>query len=501
MGEGSAATAIWAWPVFSLILLPLLVECLLLWPGSRRRRSTGSIPRAQLRRAHFAASLTSLICWCAALISFDWPATVKSWVPINAYGVTLVVACLPLMLGIALAAIPIARTVGYRSPSALKGEVWQSLRPNLFLLIPFAVIHGLEEWISLNPDHFLQLPLIGQGILILLPAVLIVSLAPWLFEKVLRSVPFPEGPLKNRSLELCQKAGLRDVLPRIWRTGTRPVANAMMTGLFPYQRRVFVTDVLLQSMTPDELDAVLAHELAHARRYHLWIYIAFAAAVLMWAISLDQWISELIITGIAPLLFVIFFFFAFRFISHHMEHEADLFSESLCEKPGSIIQALLQLRRGGKRWREKSSWRHPSILDRIRVLHTHREDDQFRNTFDSKGRWIRRLTIAALISGAGLIAWQYRQAPAAEAWQIHADEAIGLIHAIDQRQDRPWPNPERLVQLLKSSEELLLKAVAELRELDPLHPMLAPILLQLAEIYDQLEEPWNALSCRLQARS
>ena len=488
------------WPLFSLLLLPMVIEYLLLWPESRGRRAHMPLRRGRLRRAHFVGSLTSLICWCVALISFDWAGYVSTMVPIEVYGGTLAVACIPLILGIALAALPLAWTAGHRSAPALRREVWQSLRPNLFLLIPFTIIQGLEEWISLNPDQFLGLPVVGQSALVLLPVLLILILAPWLFEKVLLSVPLPPGPLKERFRALCKKSRLPDVTPRIWQTGTRPVANAMMTGLFPYQRRVFLTDVLVNSMTADELDAVLGHELAHARRSHLWIYLTSACALVIWAYLMDFWITDWVFDGFTPLIALIIFYFSFRKISHHMEHEADLFSESLSEKPGSLIQALLQLRRGGARWREKSSWRHPSILERVRVIHAHRDDADFRKSFEGRGKRIRRWTLLALLSGAGLLAWQAQQAPSVAAWQIQAEEANDHIFAIQQRELRPVSPSQRIDQLTRSSEELLVQSIAELRSLNPQHPLLPLFLLQLAQIYDRLDQPWHALACRLEAR-
>lgn len=488
------------WPLLSLLLLPMVLEYLLLWPETRGRRAHMPLRRGRLRRAHFVGSLTSLLCWCLALISFDWAGSVRSVVPVEAYGATLPVACLPLILGIALAALPLAWTAGHRSFLPLRREVWQSLRPNLFLLIPFTIIQGLEEWISLNPDQFQGLPLAGQAGLILFPVLLILILAPSLFEKVLQSVPLPPGTLKDRFLALCVKSGLTDVAPRIWRTGTRPVANAMMTGLFPYQRRVFLTDVLVNSMTPDELDAVLGHELAHARRSHLWIYLTSASSLVLWAYLMDFWMKDWVFEGFTPLVALIIFYFSFRKISHHMEHEADLFSESLSEKPGSLIQALLQLRRGGARWREKSSWRHPSILERVRVIHAHRENNDFRKTFDARGKRIRRWTLLALLSGAGLMAWQVQQAPPVVAWQLKVEEANDHIFAIQQRELRPVSTSQRIDQLTLSSEELLLQSITELRSIDSQHPLLRLFLLQLAQIYDRLDQPWNALACRLEAR-
>lgn len=506
IGWGSTdwGVARWVWPLISLVLLPAMVSGLLLWPESLGRNGKRPLTRQRWVRAQISGSLTSLFAWAGSLLAFDWPGTVASVIPSAAYGVTMLLACLPLLAGLALLTLPQARVSGITDIAGKRAEMWQVLRPNLIVLMPFAVVQGMEDWTRLNPDRFLALPSTAQIFLIGLPALLILGLAPWLFEKILKSTPLPSGSMRDRLLALCQKSGLQDVQPKIWHTDRRPVANAMMTGLLPYQRRVFMTDVLLDSLTEDEQDAVLAHELAHARRLHLWIYLFFCGAVILWAWLADLWITELfsedVVPWITPCLFLILFFFGFRNLSHHMEHEADLYSESLSEKPGSIIQALLRLRRHNPQSLEKSGWRHPSTLQRIRILHAHRGDPVFRQRFDGKGRWIRRLILIALVGGGGLVSWQSLQAPQVPTWQVKADEALDHLLAFQERIQRPSAEPARMRELIIATEERLVQSVADLRALDPKHPSLSPMLLQLAEIYDELGQHWNALACRLQAR-
>ena len=98
------------------------------------------------------------------------------------------------------------------------------------------------------------------------------------------------------------------------------------------------------------------------------------------------------------------------------------------------------------------------------------------------------------------MSWQSWQAPQIPEWQVTAEEAIDHLLAFQERVQRPNNEPARMRELILATEERLVKSVAELRTLDPKHPSLSPLLLQLAEIYDQLDQPWNALACRLQER-
>lgn len=98
------------------------------------------------------------------------------------------------------------------------------------------------------------------------------------------------------------------------------------------------------------------------------------------------------------------------------------------------------------------------------------------------------------------MAWQVQQAPPVVAWQLKVEEANDHIFAIQQRELRPVSTSQRIDQLTLSSEELLLQSITELRSIDSQHPLLRLFLLQLAQIYDRLDQPWNALACRLEAR-
>jgi STE24 endopeptidase len=63
--------------------------------------------------------------------------------------------------------------------------------------------------------------------------------------------------------------------------------NAYFTGLGRAKRIVFY-DTLLEKLSPGEVEAVLAHELGHFKRRHLWKRIAVLAAIslaLLWVLG------------------------------------------------------------------------------------------------------------------------------------------------------------------------------------------------------------------------
>ncbi len=79
---------------------------------------------------------------------------------------------------------------------------------------------------------------------------------------------------------LCQRAGIP--LPRLY-VIPQPAPNAFATGRSPRHAAVAVTAGLLELMNEDEVEGVIAHELAHVRNYD--ILTASVAATLAGAIT------------------------------------------------------------------------------------------------------------------------------------------------------------------------------------------------------------------------
>jgi STE24 endopeptidase len=101
----------------------------------------------------------------------------------------------------------------------------------------------------------------AAGLVVLLSFVL-----PVLVEPVFnRFTPMPPGPLRTELTALAARDGVpvRDVLVADASRRTRAV-NAYVSGLGP-TRRIVVYDTLLREAPPEEVTAVVAHELGHAR--------------------------------------------------------------------------------------------------------------------------------------------------------------------------------------------------------------------------------------------
>jgi STE24 endopeptidase len=102
----------------------------------------------------------------------------------------------------------------------------------------------------------------GAGITVFV--VLLTNLAPVLLMPIFyRFEPLPEGPVKDRLLGLCDRVGVRAVSASVWKLSEKSKrSNAAVVG-WGNTRKVIVSDTMLNTYEPDEIEAVLAHELGH----------------------------------------------------------------------------------------------------------------------------------------------------------------------------------------------------------------------------------------------
>ena len=135
----------------------------------------------------------------------------------------------------------------------------------LGLLLGLPLLLGLLGLMDRSPDFWWfwgwALVVVFQMLVAWLAPVLIL---PWFHH----FSPLPEGPLRTRLLALAQRTGfrLRDVQVMDGSRRTRH-SNAFFTGWGGF-RRVVLYDTLVAQLSPEELEAVVAHEIGHDRLGH-----------------------------------------------------------------------------------------------------------------------------------------------------------------------------------------------------------------------------------------
>ena len=107
-----------------------------------------------------------------------------------------------------------------------------------------------------------------------------------------RFEPLKDQALKKRLEALLERCGFHSKGMYVM-DGSRRSAhgNAYFTG-FGRNKRIVFFDTLLESLEPEEIEAVLAHELGHFRRHHMTKRLSFMAAVSLAGLALLGWLIE-----------------------------------------------------------------------------------------------------------------------------------------------------------------------------------------------------------------
>ncbi len=157
------------------------------------------------------------------------------------------------------------------------------------------------------------------------------------------------------------------------------IANAMVSGIVPSRRVIFLTDYLIEKLTPREASTIIAHELGHIFHGHLFCNFLlglaamglFTAAMHGLSLIIPPSLEVVMVEGVV-LGFVMATVFAS--ISRRFEKQADLFALRLTRDPEALKQALSKLEvalyPAKKRQPRLLRWlqTHPDLMDRIRYI-------------------------------------------------------------------------------------------------------------------------------------
>lgn len=174
--------------------------------------------------------------------------------------------------------------------------------------------------------------------------------------------PLADAALRQRIENLLERTGFKSDGVYVMDGSRRSShGNAYFTGMGKSKRIVFF-DTLLTQLSPDQTEAVLAHELGHFKRHHVTKRIAFMFVVSLVLLLALAWLKESawFYTGLGvsaqtdatalALFFLVLPVFLFplspimSLYSRKHEFEADAYAAQMSE-PGHLIAALVRLYR------------------------------------------------------------------------------------------------------------------------------------------------------------
>jgi STE24 endopeptidase len=224
------------------------------------------------------------------------------------------------------------------------------------------------------------------------PLAMIV-LYPMLIQPLFNKLqPLPEGSLRARLLSLGDRTGFRASKIEVMDGSKRSAhSNAYFTG-FGRFRRIVLFDTLVEQLSAEELEAVLAHEIGHYRLRHIPKMLAASGAAVFAGFAVLAWLARSpwfnMAFGFPPgllapsfLLFgllsgLVTFWFApvLNWVSRRHEYEADAFARQAVAGPASMISALRRLAQKNLSnltphpWFSAFFYSHPTLVERERAL-------------------------------------------------------------------------------------------------------------------------------------
>lgn len=340
--------------------LPVLITCFVTSYVARSfsANKEENLPKLySLRRFMVVFECISLAAYLCNLYLLNLPALInKHFAFFPMENLRQILALLPLLIGLICIRLAFYQVNQYQQGHYREVATLQ-FKFLLFPLLPmFIYLMTMDAiyWLPYSAKLFIvEHPYVLIGLILPVIASAYI-LAPLLMQFLWKTEPLAAGSALKEKLDLLTKqSGLkyRDIV--VWQTGSLSIANAAVAGTFPWNRRIFLTDALLEYFTDEEIETVVAHELGHIRYRHIPTYMLFALFyllsywffyVLVEAPLVAHFGESQILPTLCSLVFlIVYFVFIFRYLSRRCEHQADLYAASLTKKPEAFKNALMKL--------------------------------------------------------------------------------------------------------------------------------------------------------------
>ena len=222
--------------------------------------------------------------WCLSL----------GWTQASAWSVIILA---PMMGGLCVHWYSLGVASGSGWGAGSLWALWLRLRLVFLPVLLLTAISDVFQWVvrlgQLEPFWETSL---GAWLLVLASIaapILALTFLPPLLVRLWGARPPKPGRQADDLRAWCQasEVPLRAIM--VWPARGLPFYNACVLGLWSRFRYILISEDLLRDCPPEEIKAVLGHELGHARHGHLWFYLLFLMASGLWAQIAADWVTAL----------------------------------------------------------------------------------------------------------------------------------------------------------------------------------------------------------------
>jgi tetratricopeptide (TPR) repeat protein len=168
--------------------------------------------------------------------------------------------------------------------------------------------------------------------------------------------------------------------------------TAGVMGLIRRFRYILISPALIAHLQNHEIEAVVAHEIGHVRKGHLYYYLFFFIGYMLFAYAaldllviallymtpLWDWLQDggasvptslsLFLSLFFLCLFWCYFRYIFGYFMRHFERQADAYVFSLFDTSAGLISTLQKIAHTSGQPPDRPNWHHFSIIERINFL-------------------------------------------------------------------------------------------------------------------------------------
>jgi Zn-dependent protease with chaperone function len=314
----------------------------------------------------------------------------------------------------------------YRHKISLRTYVSSQISFSIPVVLPWLLISGASDILQILPFELPKKLLetsTGQILFFFFFLLVVALTGPAMIQKFWRCRPLEPGPVRLRIENLSRRAGFTFADIVYWPVLGGRMITAGVMGLIKPFRYLMVTEALLEFLSPEEVDAVVAHEIGHVRKKHLQFYLLFFIGYMFISYALFDviLIAILYVPQLYPLMehiqgrqstamsaffslgailsFLIYFRYIFGYFMRNFERQADAFVFSLFNSSHPLIRTLEKIAMTSGQSASKPNWHHYSITERINFLRNCEADRSWIGRHDRK---IRR-GMAVYLAGILLI--------------------------------------------------------------------------------------------------
>lgn len=283
-------------------------------------------------------------------------------------------------------------------------------KANLPIVLPWLILSLFFDLLLVLPfpalTRLLRSPW-GDLVLFALFLFFLVLAFPPLVRFLWGCTPLPAGPLRDRLVGFCRAQGFHsDIF--FWPLFEGQVLTAGIMGIVPGLRYLMITPALLETLSEEEIDSVLAHEIGHVKHLHLVLYLVLFLGFSVLAGALAEPLPHLILTNdlfyrllpfvpVAPedllgvlatvplLVFMLIYFrFIFGYFIRNFERQADLYVFKVIGTSRPLVASFEKIAMVSGGNRNEKNWHHFGLGERIDFLEKCEQDPQHIKKHDRK---------------------------------------------------------------------------------------------------------------------